>query len=234
MALRYLGSIPRLPHSISNDPAALSLRYAPEGGRRSVHITDDRARAFVSIGFFGPNKWGDQVPGVNPLHDARALTLLDAVINNRLYLELREKRGLLYSCGFEMDMPTHLASGFCLVGLAPLVDKIDETIECALEQLRSIKAKRISQAELDEAKKPLVEFKRTQLHENTSWLYLLQLTQRQPYGFALMHEIPEYYEALTLEDLYDVVDRHIHLDRLWIGVGTSAPDTPSTSDAANE
>jgi predicted Zn-dependent peptidase len=154
------------------------------------------------------------------------------VINNRLYLELREKRGLLYSCSFEMDLPYFLESGFFQLSLAPLSDKVDEAIAVAIEQLQSIRAKNITQAELDEAQRPLVESKRSAQHDNGFWSRFLRLVARQKAGFAMLHDLPEYYQALQLGHLFDVIDRHLNLDRMWIGIGTSAPDSSTSASAS--
>jgi predicted Zn-dependent peptidase len=96
------------------------------------HIEDDTERAYVLMGFPSVNRWGrlkPSTPGATDIdlvggkglqlvpdtlagggrycremHVSRCMSVANDIISNRLFEEIREKRGLVYSIGY-----THVA-----------------------------------------------------------------------------------------------------------------------------
>jgi len=95
------------------------------------------------------------VPGYNLFHKDRfALGILAAILgggmSSRLFLEIREKRGLAYYVGSEVDYYTD--SGFLLNRAGVRLEKIQEAIKIVLEELANLTSKKVSQKELNKAK----------------------------------------------------------------------------------
>jgi len=62
-------------------------------------------------------------------------------------------------------------------------------------------------------------------HTNSFWINFLQLGNYQRLQPLLQHSIVEYYEELTLDDLFYSMEtfRLIDTERMWISKGTSGP-----------
>ncbi len=132
-----------------------SLRKAGRKVTKSIKIKQNQPRLKLI------NKTTEQghfclgVPGYNLFHKDRfALGILAAILgggmSSRLFLEIREKRGLAYYVGSEVDYYTD--SGFLLNRAGVRLEKIQEAIKIVLEELANLTSKKVSQKELNKAK----------------------------------------------------------------------------------
>ena len=71
-------------------------------------------------------------------------------MNNRLYREVREKKGLVYNVTFNMTLPRFLDLGFVSFELSPVPSRVTETVELVLQVIQSIRASGIDDMEFQE------------------------------------------------------------------------------------
>jgi len=77
-------------------------------------------------------------------------TILGRGMSSRLFLEIREKRGLAYSIGSSMESFREVSSLVVSGGLN--IDKIEEAIKIILKEFKKLKEKRVGEKELKRAK----------------------------------------------------------------------------------
>jgi len=79
--------------------------------------------------------------------------ILGGGMSSRLFLEIRERRGLAYYVGSEAEFYTD--SGFVVSRAGVKTEKIDEAIKVTLGEMEKLVAKKVSQKELNKAKEML-------------------------------------------------------------------------------
>ena len=238
----YLGTLQFTPHSSPSDYLTNTKINFPSQDiptQLKLHLDDEAERAFVKIGLLNFNSWGklhdypikpleendpEYSKRSHPLYPYRVYYILGLIINNRLFKDIREKRGLLYSATFSDVCPLRLEAGYSIIYLSPFPDKIDVTIQHVIELLNDVKAKNISQAEFDEAQKPLIEEIKSNLFENSFWVEVcanLHAGWGSHPNFYV--KLADFYANLTLNDVFDVIERYpvLILDPHWISIGTS-------------
>lgn len=77
-------------------------------------------------------------------------TVLGRGMSSRLFLEIREKKGLAYSIGSSIDSFREVSSLVVSAGLN--IDKIEEAIRIILKEFKKLKEKRVGERELKKAK----------------------------------------------------------------------------------
>lgn len=112
---------------------------------REVARRRDSQAAWLVVGFPAPS-YGDPDHAPTRLLDA----ILGGSMNSRLFMELREKRGLAYQVSsYYNDLPSHsYLAGY--IGTSP--DKFDEAREAMLREFHRIADERIPEVELERAK----------------------------------------------------------------------------------
>jgi predicted Zn-dependent peptidase len=134
---------------------------------------------------------------------------------NRMFMEVREKRGLAYSTGcFESSSPIDNASMFIAYGLIN-ADKFEEYLDCVKENLEDIKLKGITQDEFDCAKSQEL-FRLAQASESSSG----HLNNASSFIHGKMPltswEKLEEVSKVTIEDCNEYAKKLINFDNMKI------------------
>jgi len=79
--------------------------------------------------------------------------ILGGGMSSRLFLEVRERRGLAYYVGSEVEFYTD--SGFVVSRAGVKIEKLSEAIKVTLGEMEKLAAKKVSQKELNKAKEML-------------------------------------------------------------------------------
>lgn len=58
------------------------------------------------------------------MHVSRCMSVANEIISNRLFQEIREKRGLVYSIGFSWRPYRLLSGGYCTITFMPKFDQV--------------------------------------------------------------------------------------------------------------
>eukprot|EP00741_Cyanophora_paradoxa_P015086 tig00020848_g14557.t1 len=237
------------PLPLPSFPFERRLAFASGPVRRRYHIPDDKERVRVCLAFPSINSWGlvGEAPLVgpasfpasdpaerarrsHPMFVPRCLAVLCEAVNNRLYKEIREERSLLYSVSYSYVTFNGLDSGVASLELTPFPDKIDMTIEAAVELMRSVKRDGISALEFENALGPTVATMRTDLASNGFWRRVLTHlhTAASPKHLPSVRNIPEFYQSLTLADV-NAVAAALPLDPMSVAVVSAGPEAPPSS-----
>lgn len=92
------------------------------------------------------------VPHGHPLYDAAALLveIFGGSMNSRLFREVREQRGLVYSVGARFDPGSRAGAVLMYAGTTP--ERSPETVTVMLEELKKLQLHGVTEAELERAK----------------------------------------------------------------------------------
>ena len=137
------------------------------------------------------------VPGYS-LKDKRrwAAGVLTAILgggmSSRLFLEIRERRGLAYYVGSEAEFYTD--SGFVVSRAGVKIEKIDEAIKITLEEMEKLAKKKVGQKELTKAKEMLKGHLILSLEDSQN------VAQRYAHQLILENKIRTPQQALALID----------------------------------
>ncbi|MHC5101316.1 MAG: M16 family metallopeptidase [Planctomycetota bacterium] len=150
---------------------------------------------------------------------AAAVSILSGSMSSRLFTEVREKRGLCYAVGASYKTLKDYAGISCYAGTTP--DKAQQTLDVILEQFRVLKDG-ISTDELQRAKVGL----------KTSLIMQGESTSARSSGIAADHfllgrvrvlaEIREKIEALSVESISDILQKHPFEDFTIVTLGPNA------------
>jgi zinc protease len=135
---------------------------------------------------------------------------------SRLMLEVREKRGLVYSV-FSSLQP--MAQGGILYGgAATMNERAAETVEVVREQLARMAEEGPTEKELEEAKTYLIGSYPLGFDSNTGIANRLLSIQQDDLGIDYVNRRNDLIEAVTLEDARRVARRIIDPDRIVVTV----------------
>jgi predicted Zn-dependent peptidase len=169
------------------------------GQKQSEHIKLDQVQPRIDC-FYKKTEQAHfclGVPGYNLFNSRRyALAVLTAILgggmSSRLFTEIRERRGLAYYVGADLDIRTDV--GF-LVGRAGVkLTKIEEVIKVTLAEMQKMAAKKVGTKELNRVKE-MIRGHLTLSQEDTFNVAERYLTQ-----LILEKEVRPYKEVIRLID----------------------------------
>jgi len=226
------------------------------------HIVDDTERAYTIMGFPSVNRWGQlhsDVPGAvsidlvggkgldlvpdtltsgagglycKEMHVSRCMSVANDIISNRLFEEIREKRGLVYSIGYSWRPYRLLSGGYCTITFMPKFDQVSQSVEQVKEVLKSIIDDGFTDEEFQGSKGPLVTKVRETEKQNVFWVQLMEDLGNDvsPKNTDCIRQVADHYDSLTKEQVQEVVRKALghSLDNLSIAAGTSGPEAPKS------
>ncbi len=138
----------------------------------------------------------------------QALSLLNIILggnmSSRLFIEVREKRGLAYAVHSSIDSYTDVGAWSCQLGLDH--SRLGEALSVVLEQMASIRDKGIDQKELDRAKS-FVRGRMALSLEDPLSLNIFAAKQQLLYDkLETVDELLAKMEAVTAEQIQAVAD----------------------------
>jgi zinc protease len=177
---------------------------APEGPREARRVAAHQQSHCV-IGFRGAAVDDD---------DRFALDALASALGGqggRLFVELRERRGLAYSVS-AMSVEG-LDPGYFAVHLATHPDKLATARDAALEELRRVARDGLPEEDLDRARRWIIGSHAIGLQKTSARAAVLAFDEAYGLGAQAHRRYPERIEALTPSHVRDVARRFIDLDR---------------------
>lgn len=144
-------------------------------------------------------------------------------MTSRLYREVREKRGLVYS--IHETLVWFQKAAFVMGSTATRADRANETIETTLKEIRRIAAEGPTQAELDDAKSYLKGSQMLSLDTSSKIAGALLQYQIDDLGIDYIDRRNSLVDAVTLEDAKRVAKRLWDQQFLTVVVGRVAQPT---------
>jgi len=219
-----------------------------------INDTDERACAYIAGP--APNRWGfthdgkdlfhvikdsssngeqSQLPDGNirnhPLFFGVTLGLLGEIINSRLFTTVRDSLGLTYDVSFEVNLFDKLGLGWYVISVTSTPEKVQKAVDACKAVLRGLDHNKISQRELDRAKKTLL-MKHNQdcKSNNVYWLALMAHLQAKSVprkNVSCIRELSGLYERATIDDI-NLAYTHLGIDEssLFACIGISGANQP--------
>ncbi|MBK7927153.1 MAG: insulinase family protein [Bryobacterales bacterium] len=143
-------------------------------------------------------------------------TLLGGTMSSRLFQNIREQRGLVYSVGSEAS--SYKDSGYLSVYAGTSRASLDEVIMLVLEEFRKFKNELVGEEELRRAKNHLKGSLMLSLESTSS--RMTNLARQQIYfgRFPTLDELLEHIEGVTSEQMRDVANEFFQPSRIGLAV----------------
>ncbi len=181
--------------------------------RREASLSKERAQAHLVMGFRG-------IDIADP--DRAALDVISQLLagqSGRLFLELRDKRGLAYSVS-AMNVEGY-APGFFSVYIATAPEKVDEARSGMIEQLELLVAAAPNDDELGHAKRHLIGNHAISQQRNAAHAAHISLDALYGLGPDASRGYPGEIAAVQKGDVLRVARRVIDLDRCTVSLISS-------------
>jgi zinc protease len=217
---RVFGGLPEKPDLVAIDSAT------PQGLGRRIDVNLDVPQTVVDFG-------GPGIARKDP--DFMAAYLINHILgggssDSRLYQEVREKRGLVYSISDSLIWLDH--SAVLIGGTATRADRTNETIDLLQKEIHRFAASGPTEAELTEAKNYLNSSFALNLDTSSKIAALLVQLQLDGLNTDYFTKRPEMIGAVTLDDAKRVAKRLLDSGLLVTVVGKPQA-VASTTPTAN-
>ena len=153
---------------------------------------------------------GWQTDGVQNLKDYATLQVIDSFLgtgmSSRLFIQLREKRGLAYQVGSSFS-PNVLKGKFTLyIGTNP--EKLNTSIENLFKQIEILKRETVNEQELQNAKDQLIGHFALALETNLDKANALAMYEVTDRGFDFVEKYTELIQSVTAEDVKRIANKY--------------------------
>jgi len=131
------------------------------------------SRADTAAGGGGAGAGSTTLRSAHPLYLSVSLALLVEVINSRLFTTVRDMLGLTYDVSFQLSNFDRLEGGWYLLSVTSTPGKVHQAAAASLRVLRGFRMQKVSQQELDRARRTLLMRHESDLKDNLYWVGLL-------------------------------------------------------------
>ncbi|XP_068653506.1 stromal processing peptidase, chloroplastic-like [Aristolochia californica] len=141
----------------------------------------------------------------HPLFFGITLGVLAEVINSRLFTTVRDSLGLTYDVSFELCLFDRLKFGWYVISVTSTPAKVVKAVDACKHVLRGFQESKITQRELDRAKRTLLMRHEAETKSNGYWLGLLAHLQSSSVprkDLSCIKDLIFLYEAATIEDVH--------------------------------
>ncbi|XP_015880000.1 stromal processing peptidase, chloroplastic isoform X2 [Ziziphus jujuba] len=179
----------------------------------------------------------------HPLFFGITMGLLAEIINSRLFTTVRDSLGLTYDVSFELNLFDRLNLGWYVISVTSTPGKVHKAVDACKNVLRGLHSNKISQRELDRAKRTLLMRHEAEIKSNAYWLGLLAHLQASSVprkDISCIKDLTSLYEAASVEDIYLAYNQlKVDEDSLYscIGIAGAQDDDDEASleeDGSNE
>jgi len=146
----------------------------------------------------------------HPLFMSVSLSLMAEIINSRLFTTVRDSLGLTYDVSFELQLLDRMKKSWFSVSVTSTPAKIDDALDASLHVLRELTSRRVSQQELERARRTLLARHETDLKDNSYLIGLLTHLQCDTVprkDIKCLQELTSVYNAATVSDIYEAYNR---------------------------
>ncbi|KAL2349437.1 hypothetical protein Fmac_003437 [Flemingia macrophylla] len=141
----------------------------------------------------------------HPLFFGITMGLLSEIINSRLFTTVRDSLGLTYDVSFELNLFDRLKLGWYVISVTSTPSKVHKAVDACKNVLRGLHSNKITERELDRAKRTLLMRHEAEIKSNAYWLGLLAHLQAASVprkDISCIKDLIFLYEAASIEDIY--------------------------------
>jgi len=208
---------------------------APPAGQGPFRRFPEALPAFVRATHEGPAEkaaallmWPLYVATPERRSEEYAIGLAAAIFETRLLQRVRVAMGKAYSPSVASVMPDWADQGYLAVGIETTPADLDQLVAAARQIAAELAAGRITQAELDTARDPLVAAREQAQSRNEAWAGVLSGALRHPEAFDELLGYRAAMQALTLDDVRRAAAAWLARDPM---ISTALPAAPATAAA---
>ncbi|MCL5774397.1 MAG: insulinase family protein [Firmicutes bacterium] len=168
---------------------------------RILNETSEKRQVVFSLGF--------QAPSVND-KDYFAFDVLTHVLagmGSRLFIELRDKKGLAYSVSASYDARADVGVFKSFIGTS--VEQKDKAHEAMLAELEKIRRKKVPADELERAKKYMLGLYEISLQKNQSQACRYAYMELLGGGYEILERYPLRIKEVTSEEVLEAARKYI-------------------------
>ncbi|OIV92613.1 hypothetical protein TanjilG_17964 [Lupinus angustifolius] len=162
---------------------------------------DDQSRSVAKQTQGGPRR---SLRG-HPLFFGITMGLLAEIIESRLLTTVRGSLGLTYDVSFELYLFDRLKLGWYMISVTATPGKVHKAVDACKNVLRGLRSNKITERELDRAKRTLLMKHEAKIKSNAYWLGLLAHLQASSVprkDISCIKDLTFLYEVATVEDIY--------------------------------
>ncbi|KAK7405953.1 hypothetical protein VNO78_07565 [Psophocarpus tetragonolobus] len=141
----------------------------------------------------------------HPLFFGITMGLLAEIINSRLFTTVRDSLGLTYDVSFELNLFDRLKLGWYVISVTSTPSKVHKAVDACKNVLRGLHSNKITERELDRAKRTLLMRHEAEIKSNAYWLGLLAHLQASSVprkDISCIKDLTFLYEVAAIEDIY--------------------------------
>jgi zinc protease len=149
----------------------------------------------------------------------RRLQLLEDVVDDRLRLEIREKKALAYSPRADSTWSEHW-KGYGAVTLDVEVDekKVDEATKAITDMMVNLGAKGVTQPEIDRLRTAALGDSAKWVEDDGFWWNVLNDAVQRPAALEEVNNIGHWYDAVTVADMSALCKQYFTKDKAAVFV----------------
>jgi zinc protease len=168
--------------------------------------------------------------------DFYALQLLNYILggggfSSRLLVNIREKRGLVYSAGSTFD--TGLEPGAFAIGLETKNQSAGEAVTQVIQEVEQIRSQPVSATELADAKSYLIGSFPAKMDSVAKRASLLAYVEFYGLGLDYPWRYPSLIKNLTPADLQKAAEKYLHPERYLLVVVGKESELPQVASSAS-
>jgi len=178
-----------------------SKRFRPR--LRAKTLTKEVEQAFIIIGFVTDRATSaDYVP----LKVASSVLGTGASVSSRLFVRLRDRKGLAYAVGSAMPALADRSHFFAYIGTKP--ESVEEARQGLLEVVRGLATEPIPDEELERAKNHLIGQFRIAHQRNSNQAHFLGIYEMVGLGAQFDEQYPELVKKVTADQVHAVAKKY--------------------------
>jgi zinc protease len=204
-AARTLGALPTRRAWERHDERR-NLR-APKSGVSQTHVIDTQVpKSLVLIAFPIPD-------GIEVLN-LRRFGVLNAVVNDRLRIQVREKLGASYAPGSAAQQSeVQPDNGLLVIQAMSDPDKVETLVEACLGVAQDLAQNGVTDEEVARLREPILKQRRDAKRNNGYWLNVLSRAQRDPRRLDDARSGDAFYDSFTAADLTPLAKEYLARER---------------------
>ena len=210
------GALPARAPRDARRPDAWFLRYPAAVEPVLADHDGSPERGYVGL------TWPLFVGSPERRREQRALSLLRAVLSDKIRDEVRERLGASYAPSVSMTLLDDADQGALQFAVETRPDQIEAVRAAVMDVVSRVAAGDIEAVDIEAARRPALDAALTERETNTWWLQTLDGSNRNPQGLQDALDWTETYRSLTVEEVRAVAAQWLSAPPIVIEVRPGA------------
>ena len=207
LVLKTIGALPMRADSIDTDvDRSISFPTTPDN---ATFTYNSKLPTAAAVGV-----WGIPPLTESTINEFRRLTVLTAILDDRIFFKIREDLGVSYSPRASTGASTGFDYGTITASAIGAPKDVDHVSEVIVEIAKNLAEQGASQDEFDRAIEPRLVSLDSTLRSNRYWLLsVMEQSQAKPYELDWSRSRGDVYAAMNLEEINDLAKKYLGPDK---------------------